>query len=87
MGFDMAAQNIKDNNAKLILLAADISPKSAKEIIRLTDRHEIDVINIPAAMDEVMGVTGKRAGILAITDKGLSESLRKSLDVCHIEGR
>jgi ribosomal protein L7Ae-like RNA K-turn-binding protein len=79
----MVAESIIKGGARLVLLAPDLSCKSAKEIFRLTDRHKIDVIKMPATMDDMMRLIGKRAGILAITDEGLSELLKKLSGACQ----
>ena len=79
IGFDPVAEAIKAGKVKLLLLASDLSPKSAKEIIRIAKMHNIDILQMPAAMDEIMRLLGKRAGILAITGEGLAQVLKTSI--------
>lgn len=78
-GFDAAGDTLKKREAELILTAKDLSPKSKKEIEFIASKHNVDVISIPATIDEIGTKTGKRAGILSVTDKGLAKSLRDGL--------
>ena len=75
LGFDAVAGAITKGEAKLLALARDISPKSAKEIIRIAERHNTNYVYLPAAMEDIKRIVGKKAGILAVTDEGLSKSV------------
>ena len=86
LGFDAAADAIKKGNVRLLLLARDISPKSAGKITRPALDKNIKTLTLPVAMDELWHMLGKRAGILAVTDEGLAALIIKtSKAVCQYE--
>ena len=72
IGFDAVAAAIAQSKVKLLATTQDISPKSAKEIIRLADQHNINHLRLNAGMDDIKRILGKKAGVLAITDEGLA---------------
>lgn len=71
IGFDAVAEVLKKGKAAGVLTASDVSDKTLKEIKFHAERYKVQVLPLPAVMDELKSVTGKRAGILAITDEGL----------------
>lgn len=75
-GFDVAAESVKKRKAALVLTAADLSPKSRKEIEFIAAREHIEVISVPASIDEIGGKTGRRAGVLTVMDKGLAQAVK-----------
>ena len=75
LGFDAVAQAIQAGEVSLVVLAQDLSPKSAKEIIRIAQMHGTEHIHISAEMEDIKRRVGKKAGILAITDQGLSKAV------------
>lgn len=75
-GFDPAVESVKKRQAALVLTAADLSPKTKKEIEFIAAREHIEAISVPVTIDEIGSKTGKRAGVLAITDKGLAQSVK-----------
>ena len=78
-GFDPVAQAAAQDGIFLIVLAEDLSPKSAKEIRHVALKQNIEVCAAPFSMDEVWHRTGRRAGILAISDQGLAEAVKRIL--------
>ena len=79
-GFDVAKDSVEKKNAGLVLLAKDLSPKSRKEIALVCKRSGAQIKELPLTMDEVWFATGKRAGILAVTDEGLAKKLAQLTD-------
>ena len=75
IGFDAVAAAIQQNQVSLLALAGDLSPKSAKEIIRLAQGAGVTHLTISVTMNDIKRTVGKRAGILAITDQGLANSV------------
>ena len=80
VGFDAVAQAMQAGEAKLLALARDLSPKSAKEIIRIAEKYGIEHVRLGVAMEDIKRFVGKQAGILAITDQGLSRSVASKID-------
>ena len=76
-GFEASAEAAGAGKAALLLLAADISPKTAKEVRFLASKRNTEVIEIDATIDEISQKTGRRAGVLAVTDIGLAAAVRK----------
>lgn len=80
-GFDAVAAAVKDPNVKVggILLAADLSEKSKKEVRFICEKFSVDVTETEITLDEFGSVLGKRTGIIAVTDAGFYGSITKSL--------
>jgi ribosomal protein L7Ae-like RNA K-turn-binding protein len=76
-GFDKSAEALAAGKAALIVLAAGISPKTAKEARFLASGKNTEVIEIDATIDELSQKTGRRAGVLAVTDIGLAAAVKK----------
>jgi ribosomal protein L7Ae-like RNA K-turn-binding protein len=76
-GFEASAEAIAAKKAALVVLAADISPKTAKEARFLASGSNTEVIEIDATIDGLSQKTGRRAGVLAVTDIGLAAAVRK----------
>jgi len=82
MGFDAVATAMRQGQVRLLALTGDISPKSAKEIIRIAAQYSVKHLTIDSAtMDDIKRTVGKRAGILAITDQGLADSVAAKVAV------
>jgi ribosomal protein L7Ae-like RNA K-turn-binding protein len=77
-GFDPVAELIKSGGAFLVLTAADLSPKSGKEVAYIAQKHGVERIGISATMDGIRAVLGRRTGILAVADRGLAETVRNT---------
>ena len=75
MGFDAVAEAIKLGEISLIVLARDLSPKSAKEMAYLAGKQNISLCKPPISMDEFWSRLGRRCGILGVADKGLADTI------------
>ena len=73
------ADACRDGSAGLVLLAADLSPKSRKEAVRTAEQHGVRWFDAPFTMQEVEALLHKRAGILAVSDKGFVKMFEKHL--------
>lgn len=62
-----------------IILAADVSEKTAKEIRFAAEKYGREVTAAPFTMDEAKAAVGKRAGVFLILDEGLYGSIRNSI--------
>lgn len=78
-GFDAVAEAAKKHEAQVVLVSNDLSPKSKKEVEFIMNKENIEVLPVDATMDEIKAKTGKRAGILAVTEKNLAESVRTAI--------
>lgn len=79
IGFDPVAEAVAAGKAKLVFMASDLSPKTQSEMAYQIDKNRkaIEVIQLPLTMDELSAVLGKRAGVVAVMDKGLADALRR----------
>jgi len=76
-GFDAVVEAAKRKKLSGIMLARDVSEKTQKEIKFHAGKYNIKVVALSASMDEIKAVTGKRTGVLAVTDDGLFTLLNK----------
>ena len=78
-GFDAVSESAGKGEASLILTAKDLSPKSGKEVEFTAAKTNTEVVRIPVTIDEIWRQTGKRAGVLAVLDKGLAQSVKNAV--------
>lgn len=78
-GFDAVLQELssRKSDAAGIVLAADVSPKTEKEIRFAADKRGTEVIRASFTMDEAQKAVGKRVGVFLILDAGLYGSVKK----------
>ena len=79
-GFEPVIEVTRGGEACLILTANDLSPKSEKEIVRVAESCGVAHLCAQVSMDELHAALGKRAGILAITDQGLAQTIRSKAE-------
>ena len=79
LGFDPVKEAVQRREAALVLLAADLSPKTKKEVQWFCRTAGCPVRELPATMDEIWYAVGKRSGVLAIADQGLAENAVRQL--------
>ncbi len=78
MGFDPVCREM--HKGSLIVLASDLSPKTAADIERKALENKLPVKRLSRTMDELWVGLGKRVGILMITDRGLSQKIAAMID-------
>lgn len=79
LGFDAVSTACKNGTAALVLLSADLSPKSRKEIVRVAEMYHIRWFDAPFQMGDIDRLLHKRAGILAVSDEGFVRMFLKHL--------
>lgn len=84
LGLDMAKIACKNGSAYCCLAATDLSKKTLKELKFVCYKNDVTLLSLGIPMDEVWSALGKRAGIMAVTDKGFSGSLEKNLEKIEI---
>ncbi len=62
-----------------MILAADVSAKTEKEIRFLCEKYRREVLKTDFTMDEAKDAVGKRAGVFFINDEGLFGSVKKHI--------
>ena len=79
VGTAAAEESLGRRRAKLCILAADISPKSQKEMRFLCEKNGVKAITIPLGIDEVTQSIGTRAGILTVEDEGFAKAIAEKI--------
>lgn len=79
LGFDVVKEAAEKGTGKLLVMTADLSPKTQKEVVFLAEKYHVPSCTIPQTMDDIQNSVGKRSGVLAICDQGFAGLLRKHL--------
>ena len=78
IGFDASVAAAENGKTGLILLAADASPKTAKECAFAAETYGVKVMTLPfdkAALSDAIGMQ-KPVAVIAIGDSGFAKAIR-----------
>lgn len=80
VGFDTVKESIREGKAHLVVLAADLSPKTARQITFEAGRDpgSVRVLQLPETMFELSHILGRKAGVMSVTDAGLAGSIMQA---------
>ena len=78
MGFDPVADNVLRGRAALVLLASDLSPKTARRVQNLCEGLA-PVVALPHTQAELAAIARKPVGVFAVTDENLAVLCKNSL--------
>lgn len=73
-GFDAVADSL-GAGVELILFTSDVSPKTKERMETKAGRHNIKSLCLPHSSDDIWRATGRRAAVMAITDRGLAKQV------------
>ncbi|MBR4022713.1 MAG: ribosomal L7Ae/L30e/S12e/Gadd45 family protein [Ruminococcus sp.] len=73
IGFDAVCAEMKLNKVFCVLLAADVSPKTKKEIDFYCGKSGICAVITPINKEEYGKYLGKQAAVIAVCDKGFAD--------------
>ena len=76
-GADSVLDGVKRNRVKLIIVATDGSDKTKKEMKFISEKHNIPLIIFGTIEENSHAIGKKNRAIIAITDTGLANSIRK----------
>ena len=78
-GFDAAAASAAAGKAVLLLTAADLSEKTAKELRFAAREKQVSLVRMPLSKDETGDACGyqKPVGVLATEDKGFAAAMSR----------
>lgn len=79
IGFDAVVSEIKSLKFGGVILAADVSAKTEKEVRFIAERNSREVVKASFLMDDAKSAIGKRAGVFLITDEGLFGAVKKHI--------
>lgn len=85
VGFDAVRESLGKRQAFLVLLCGDLSEGSARRITALAERQNIEIRTAPIVMDDIERLAGRRAGILAVTDRELAKLVRSAVSLVNEE--
>lgn len=80
MGFDPMKEALAEGKAAAVIVAADISPKTEKEVRFFADKQNVPVAKTVSTIDEIHFCVGKKAGILTVCGEGFA---KKALEICN----
>lgn len=75
LGSDAAVEALRKGQARLILLASDLSPRTVGGAEFAAKEEGVAVVHIKPTMDEISVALGKRTGVVAVNDAGFSKKL------------
>lgn len=79
IGFDAVLGEIGSPRFGGVVLAADVSAKTEKEVRFHAQKHGKEVLKADFTMGEAEDAIGKRVGVFLINDEGLFGSVRKHI--------
>ena len=79
LGFDVVKGAVLEEKAALVLFASDLSDKTRRSMERICEEWNVPAAALPFTLDEIWVEVGKRAGILAISDRGLAKLVCSNL--------
>lgn len=80
-GFDAVVDSVKSKRAQLILLAADLSPKTEKEL-RFAAGDAVPLLHTKLTKTDIGHAAGyqKPLGVVATEDRGFAAAMMKAAD-------
>ena len=79
IGCDPVVDSMAKGNAKLVLMARDISPNTEKVILKNAEEYSVHTIVIKCTKEELSFALGKLAAVVSVDDEGFAKSLDKKL--------
>ena len=81
LGTDLVLSSIRRRQARLVILASDVSARTAKQVLDKSTYYKTEVLRPDCTMEELARAVGKDAPVAAaaVTDKGFAAAIRKSL--------
>ena len=75
VGFDSVKSSILSNKAKLVILLKDISEKTQKEIIHISNIYDCKYVFINLTSENFKHIFYKKVVVISIDDKNLSSAI------------
>lgn len=79
IGCDPVVDSMAKGNAKLVIMASDISANTRKTILRNAQVYGVHTIVPDSTKEELSFAVGKLAAVISIDDEGFAKSLEKKL--------
>ena len=82
LGFDPTKEALEKKKVCCVLTAADISPKTNKEVCYFCEKYSVPVSAMPLTKDDMERLVGRKTAVAAVTDSGFSNRIRQ---LCMLE--
>ncbi|HHW45671.1 MAG TPA: 50S ribosomal protein L7ae [Clostridiales bacterium] len=79
VGFEAVSDSIKRKKARLVLIASDISPKTEKELVYISQTSSIKVIRTSYDINTLSNAIGARAGTVSVNDSNFADAVLESI--------
>lgn len=79
VGFDAVHSAVKNGSAHLVLIAADVSPKTRQRILSACKTCDVAALVLKQNMHYLAQITVKPVGLLALTDKNFAALCAKAI--------
>ncbi|MCQ2464133.1 MAG: 50S ribosomal protein L7 [Oscillospiraceae bacterium] len=77
-GFDISKEAVTGGKASCVMVTSDVSARTLKEAVFMCKNFpELPVVNLPFTMKDMENSIGRKAGVLAVCDKGFADRLRE----------
>ncbi|MEG1686803.1 MAG: ribosomal L7Ae/L30e/S12e/Gadd45 family protein [Angelakisella sp.] len=88
-GFDSVKEAVQGGEAKLVLLANDISERTQRGMERAAGEATppTPIMATDLSMEDYARICGKPTGVLAITDKGFAEAAARLIEAVILGGK
>ena len=80
LGFDAVVESAKKGESSLILIASDISERSARQLAFECRETAVQIISIAYDMLEISRSVGRQVRILSINDEGFAKKALSLID-------
>ena len=74
-GFAPMKEALEAGRVAGVLVTADISPKTHKEVLYFCQKKKVPVCEVPLTMDQLGGAIGRKAAVAAILDAGFFDRI------------
>ncbi|MBE6741802.1 MAG: 50S ribosomal protein L7ae [Ruminococcaceae bacterium] len=80
MGHDMAMKAVKENKAKLVIFASDISLRLIEEFERACSLKNIKCEKIEETINDIHMNLGYKAGVITVNDENFSKRINELIN-------
>lgn len=77
LGFVPMQEALQAGKVCGVLTSTDISPKTHKEVCYSCQKKNIPICPVPLTMFEIGSITGRKAGVIAVLDKGFFDRIHQ----------
>lgn len=77
IGFDAVKEAVYEGDVSCVLVTADISPKTLKEVKFFSGNSNIDVVEIDIDSYGIYGIVGKESVVIGVADFGFSKRFKE----------